>query len=67
MISEVDIEDWEPRIELLNLKENEDGSADCELKLSPVALKYLVNFAFVTALKRTLDEGKLYTPDAPTE
>lgn len=66
MISEVDIQDWEPRIELVTIKENEDGSADCELHLNPAALKYLINFAFVTSLKASLEEGKGLTPGATT-
>lgn len=65
MISEVDIKDWEPQIELMAVKENEDGSADCELKLNAPALKFLINFAFVNVLKKALDDGKKYTPDAP--
>lgn len=62
MISEVDIKDWEFPIEVTCVKENPDGSADCELKISPVGLRYLINFAFVTTLKEALEKGKGYTP-----
>jgi hypothetical protein len=65
MISEIDIQDWEPRMEVTCIKENEDGSTDCELHLNPAALKFLINFAFVTTLKSALDAGKGYTPRAP--
>ena len=61
MISEVDIQDWEPRMEVTCIKENEDGSADCELHINSAALKYLVNFAFVSCLKDALKEGRGYT------
>ncbi len=62
MISEVDINDWEPRMEVTMVKENEDGSADCSLKLNPPALRYLLNFAFVTTLKNAIKLGEEYTP-----
>lgn len=65
MISEIDINDWEPRIEVETVKENEDGSADVMLHMNPAALKYLINFAFVSTLKAALDQGKGLTPGAP--
>ena len=62
MISEVDINDMQPEIEVTMVKENEDGSADCTLNLNPPALRYLLNFAFVSTLKAAISEGKRYTP-----
>jgi len=69
MISEVDMEDMKPEIEVVCIKENEDGSADCVINLNTAAMKYLLNFAFVSTLKTAIAEGKLLTlkdGDAPT-
>ena len=61
MISEVDIRDFD-YIKVESLKENEDGSCDCNISMGPLATKHLLNFAFVAVLKGALAEGKLYTP-----
>jgi hypothetical protein len=65
MISEIDIKDWEPQIEVVTIKENDDGSADCTINMNPAALKFLINFAFVSSLEDALKRGKLMTPGAP--
>jgi len=62
MISEVDIKDMQPEIEVVVVKENEDGSADCTINLNAPALKFLLNFAFVATLKEAIKQGKEYTP-----
>ena len=63
MINEHDIKDWD-YIEVEAVTENEDGSMNCNVKMGPVATRYLLNFAFVGVLERALKEGKLYTPEA---
>lgn len=67
MISEVDMEDMKPEIEVVCVKENDDGSADCILNMNPAAIKYLLNFAFVSTLKTAIAEGKLYTSKESNE
>lgn len=62
MISEIDIKDMQPVIEVVEVKENEDGTADCELRLNHPAVKFLLNFAFVSVLKNALEEGRGNTP-----
>ena len=49
-------------MELTLTKENEDGSADFDLTLSPLEVQHLVNFGLVEILKRALEEGKQYVP-----
>jgi len=63
-ISDVDLQDWEKQdhIKLTDFKENEDGSADCQLHLTPFGAQVLMNFAFVNLLKRGIEEGIEYTP-----
>ena len=51
------------QLEVNVIKENEDGSADCEVNLDEEAKIYLVNFGLVEMLKRAVDEGKKYTPE----
>lgn len=47
----------------LNLiKENEDGSADFDMTLSPLEVQALVNLGLVTVLKQAIEEGKQYVP-----
>ena len=61
MISEVDLKDFD-YINVEHVKENDDGSCDCNIKMGPLATKYLLNFAFIGVLKGAIAEGKLYTP-----
>lgn len=49
-------------MELTLTKENEDGSADFDLTLSPLEVQQLVNFGLVEMLKRAIEEGKQYVP-----
>ncbi len=60
-IGPIDIQDWD-YVHVETIKENQDGSTDCQISMGPIATKYLLNFAFVTALKGIVAEGKLYTP-----
>ena len=47
----------------LNLiKENDDGSADFDLTISPLEVQALVNLGLVTVLKKAIEEGKEYVP-----
>ena len=50
-------------MELTLTKENEDGSADFDLKISPLEVQQLVNFGLVEMLKRVVEEGKQYDPE----
>lgn len=61
MINEIDVRDWD-YVEVKMIAENPDGSADCDIKLGPIAHRYLLNFAFITVLKNALAEGRLHTP-----
>lgn len=57
MISEIDIEDMgPPQIRLDNIKENEDGSADCILHMNPAGTRLLIEWGFTALLKKALDE-----------
>ena len=61
MISEVDLKDFD-YINVETVKENEDGSCDCNINMGPLATKYLLNFAFIGVLKTAIAEGKMLTP-----
>jgi len=61
MISEIDIKDWD-HCEIKLVRENEDGSADYQLNVGPLATKYLLSYAFISVLKRAIEEGKTLTP-----
>ena len=57
MISEIDIEDMgPPQIEMIKLKENEDGSATCELKANPAGTRLLIEWGFNAMLLKVLNE-----------
>lgn len=57
MISEIDIEDMgPPQIEMVQLKENEDGSAICELKTNPAGTRLLIEWGFNAMLRKALNE-----------
>jgi hypothetical protein len=48
---------------ILNLtRENEDGSADFDMTLSPLEVQAMVNLGLITVLKRAIEEGKEYVP-----
>lgn len=49
-------------MELTLTRENEDGSADFDLTLSPLEVQQLVNFGLVEILKKAIEEGKQYVP-----
>ena len=51
-------------LELQN--ENEDGSADFDLTLSPLEVQALVNLGLITVLKQAIEEGKQYVPSKPS-
>lgn len=43
-------------------KENEDGSADFDLTISPLEVQALVNLGLIEVLKKAVEEGKKYVP-----
>lgn len=45
------------------ITENEDGSADCVVTLTNAEREHLIRFAIITMLKKTIEEGTLYTPE----
>ena len=51
------------KIDFQVVKENEDGSADCTIDMDKDAMQVLINFGFVTMLSKSIEEGKLYTPE----
>jgi hypothetical protein len=51
------------KIDFKVVKENEDGSADCTIDMDKDAMQVLINFGFVTMLSKSIEEGKLYTPE----
>jgi hypothetical protein len=57
MISEIDIEDMgPPQIELIQLREEEDGSAICELKTNAAGTHLLMELGFNALLRKALNE-----------
>jgi len=44
------------KIELLEMKENDDGSATCTLEMDEAGKEYLINLGFVFMLKKMIDE-----------
>lgn len=57
MISEVDIEDMRPVIEVKHVEENEDGSAQCQISCNPAGMLLLLNFGFNALLRKGLDDN----------
>ena len=49
-------------MELTLQKENDDGSADFDLTISPLEVQALVNLGLITVLKQAIEEGKQYVP-----
>jgi hypothetical protein len=50
------------KMDLILQKENEDGSADFDLTISPLEVQALVNLGLISILKQAIEEGKKYTP-----
>jgi hypothetical protein len=45
------------------MNENEDGSADFDLTISPLEVQALVNLGLINVLKQAIEEGKQYVPN----
>jgi hypothetical protein len=57
MISEIDIEDMgPPQIELIQLTEQEDGSAICQLKTNTAGTRMLIEWGFNAMLMKAVNE-----------
>jgi hypothetical protein len=54
-ISEVDIKDWD-YLQIEKISENDDGSANCDLRVGPIAMRFLLNYAVIDILKSTLEK-----------
>ena len=50
-------------MELTLQKENEDGSAEFDLSISPLEVQALVNLGLINVLKQAIEEGKKYVPN----
>ena len=50
------------QMEVTLQKENEDGSAEFDLSLSPLEVQALVNLGLIEVLKKAIEEGKQYEP-----
>ncbi len=50
------------KIELENYKENEDGSADCNVYLDEEAKDFLIRKAILDCIKEGIEAGKKATP-----
>lgn len=48
-------------------KEHEDGSATVYIDFEANEVAYLLNYAVVEALKKTIEQGKLLTPEEEDE
>ena len=49
-------------ITIESVKENEDGSADCNVFLDEEAKDFLIRYAIVACLTDAIEAGKLLTP-----
>lgn len=50
------------KIEVENIKENEDGSADCIIFLDEEAKNFLIKYAIIASLTEAIELGKIATP-----
>lgn len=55
------------KIEIENIKENEDGSADCNVYLDEEAKNFLIRYALIACLTDAIEAGKLATPTEEQE
>ena len=50
------------KIEIENIKENEDGSADCVVHMDEEAKDFLIRYALIACLTDAIEAGKKATP-----
>lgn len=50
------------KIEIECVKENEDGSADCNIFMDDEARNYLIRYALINSLTDAIESGKKATP-----
>jgi hypothetical protein len=55
------------KIEIENIKENDDGSADCNVYLDADAKDFLIRYAFIACITDAIEAGKIATPTEETE
>lgn len=48
-------------MEVISLKENEDGSANMQLDLTPEEVGFFLNYGIIQALKDGLAKGEAFT------
>ena len=50
------------KIEIENIKENEDGSADCNVYMDEETKEFLMRYALIACITDAIEAGKLATP-----
>ena len=50
------------KIEIKTIKENEDGSADCNVYMDDEAKDFLIRYAIIACLTEAIEKGKIATP-----
>jgi hypothetical protein len=55
------------KIEIENIKENEDGSAECSVFFDADAKDFLIRYAFIACLTEAIESGRLATPNVGEE
>ena len=55
------------KIEIENIKENDDGSADCNVYLDADAKDLLIRYALIACITDAIEAGKIATPTEETE
>lgn len=56
-----EMEDQEVKFTLEVVKENPDGSADCEMRCNPYTSAKLIEIALISLLKKHIEQEKLKT------
>ena len=50
------------KIEIENIKENDDGSADCNVHMDDEAKDFLIRYALIACITDAIEAGKKATP-----
>lgn len=54
-------------ITIESIKENDDGSADCNVYLDDEAKSFLIRYALIACITEAIELGKIATPTEETE
>lgn len=55
------------KIEIESIKENEDGSADCNVHMDDEAKDFLIRYALIACITDAIEAGRIATPTEETE